>query len=148
MQKRFTLEEIIRAVQGKLISGGKAHFSIPPEKICTDTRKLKEGELFIALVGVSPPSPSFPIIKVEDTLHALQDLAKFHRQRLSSSIVVGITGSNGKTTVKEMSFEILSRRYHVLKSEGNFNNQIGVPLSLLKLCPYHQIVVLEMGMNS
>jgi len=172
MQERFTLEEIIRTVQGKLMSGGKAHLSIPPEKICTDTRKLKEGELFIALVGehfdghsfvkeawkkgacgaivakpVTPPSPSFPIIKVENTLYALQELAKFHRRRLPSSIIVGITGSNGKTTVKEMSFEILSRKYYVLKSEGNFNNQIGVPLSLLKLCPHHQIAVLEMGMN-
>jgi len=155
------------------MSGWKTCISVFPENICTDSRQLKKGELFIALPGehfdghdfvskawekgacgaivakaINPPCPTFPIVRVMDTLRALQELARFHRQRLSSSIVVGITGSNGKTTVKEMTFEILSRKYSVLKSGGNLNNQIGVPLTLLNLLPDHRVAVLEMGMNS
>ena len=93
------------------------------------------------------PSSDFFFIQVKDTLFALQELARYHREKFSLPLI-GITGSNGKTTVKEMAWQILSSEYPTLKSEGNFNNQIGVPLSLLKLRSYHKWGVLEMGMNS
>jgi len=172
LQENITLEEIIRVTRGKLVNGGKNTFLISPRKISTDTRRLKKGELFIALVGnrfdghnfvreawkkgacgaiistpVAAPSPEFFLLQVNDTLLALQEIAKFHRERLSLTLI-GITGSNGKTTVKEMAFKIISLQYPTLKSEGNFNNQIGVPLSLLKLSSHHRVGILEMGMNS
>jgi UDP-N-acetylmuramoyl-tripeptide--D-alanyl-D-alanine ligase len=87
------------------------------------------------------------LIRVKDTVRALQNLAHF--MRLKSDIpVVAITGSNGKTTTKEMTYSILSRRYKVLRNEGNLNNHIGLPLSLSGISPYHEMAVLEMGMNS
>ncbi len=87
------------------------------------------------------------LIRVEDTLRALGDLARFWRNRLPVT-VIGITGSNGKTTTKEMTARILSGPFKVLQTEGNFNNLIGLPLMLLRLSPEHEIAVLEMGMNA
>ncbi|MEA1963575.1 MAG: UDP-N-acetylmuramoyl-tripeptide--D-alanyl-D-alanine ligase [Candidatus Aerophobetes bacterium] len=173
MRENFSVSEILKITGGKL-RGKREYLSffISPSSISTDTRHLKKGELFIALSGEhfdghnfirecwkkgacgaivskSPPlpSPQFFFIQVKDTLRALQNLAKYNRERLSLK-TIGVTGSNGKTTVKEMLSSILSSRYSVLKSEGNFNNQIGVPLSLLKLSPFEEIGILEMGMNS
>jgi UDP-N-acetylmuramoyl-tripeptide--D-alanyl-D-alanine ligase len=85
-------------------------------------------------------------VLVRDVLQALGDLALSWRCRHSIP-VVAITGSNGKTTTKEMAASILSKRFNVLKTEGNWNNLIGVPLSLLKLEPVHEVAILEMGMN-
>jgi len=85
-------------------------------------------------------------ILVDDPLQALQRLARWHRQRFTLPLV-GITGSNGKTTVKEMTASILNKRGPVLKTEGNFNNHIGLPLTLLKLTDTHQSAVIEMGIN-
>jgi UDP-N-acetylmuramoyl-tripeptide--D-alanyl-D-alanine ligase len=85
-------------------------------------------------------------ILVEDPLTALQSMAIWHRDRFQVPLV-GVTGSNGKTTTKEMAASILSRRGPVLKNEGNFNNHIGLPLSLLRLRPEHQAAVLEMGIS-
>jgi len=171
-QEKLTLEEIIRVTRGRLVNGKKSIFLIPAQKISTDTRRLNNGDLFIALKGknfdghnfvkeawkrgacgaivsksVPIPSSAFLLIQVKNTLLALQEIAKFHRERLSLTLI-GVTGSNGKTTVKEMAFKILSQKYPTLRSEGNFNNQIGVPLSLLKFSPYHKVGILEMGMNS
>ena len=87
-----------------------------------------------------------PLLAVEDTLLALQTLATAVR-RLWNKPVVGVTGSVGKTTTKEAIAHVLSSRYRVLKSEGNFNNHFGLPLMLLKLEPEHQIAVIEMGMS-
>jgi UDP-N-acetylmuramoyl-tripeptide--D-alanyl-D-alanine ligase len=87
------------------------------------------------------------IICVEDTLKALQDLAHFLRARLNIP-VIAITGSNGKTTTKEMTYAILSRRFKVIKNEGNLNNHIGLPLSLTRLSPNDEVIVLELGMNA
>lgn len=84
-------------------------------------------------------------IKVADTLWALQDLAGYWRARFQTR-VVGITGSVGKTTTKELTYSVLRRRYRTLKSEGNYNNEIGLPLTLLALEREHERVVLEMGM--
>ena len=138
--------------------------------ICTDTRSLKKGEVFIALRGekfngnqfaekaillgansvivddqkIASLSPK--VIVVKDTLKTLQELATFHRTRLQTSIIA-ITGSNGKTTTKELIREVLSQKYSVLATDGNLNNHIGVPLTLLKLKEHHQLAIIEMGAN-
>jgi len=172
-QAGLSIKEILEVTEGKLIS--KKGFSpsfIPSRKISTDSRKLKKGDFFIALQGrrfnghrfieevnkkgacgaiisqpAPLPSPHFFFIEVEDTLFALQEIALYYRKKFSLSCV-GITGSNGKTTVKEMVWQIVSSKHSTLKSEGNFNNQIGVPLTLFKLSPCHKWAILEMGMNS
>ncbi len=145
--------------------------------ISIDSRKIKEGELFIAIKGDRFDGHDFVpaaikngawgalvdrsalevkynslgglknILPVEDTLFALQELSHEHRKRYSIP-VVGITGSNGKTTTKEMLAGILHRMGPVLKNEGNLNNHIGVPLTLLKLAPHHRAAVVEMGMSA
>lgn len=88
-----------------------------------------------------------PIILSEDPLKALGDLANFHRRRCPIKLVA-VSGSNGKTTVKEMTAHILSRRYRTLKSPGNLNNLIGVPLTLLGLSPHDEMAVVEMGISA
>jgi len=93
------------------------------------------------------PALDFFVVQVEDTLQALQDLAHFHRRKYRHIPLIGVTGSNGKTTVKEMIASILSQRYVTLKSQGNLNNLIGLPLSLLTLTDSHGTGVLEMGMS-
>ncbi len=88
---------------------------------------------------------------VDDTLSALQQLAEYHRQQFAfwqrPVAVIGITGTNGKTTTKELMREVLAQQYNVLATEGNLNNQIGVPLTLLKVRPVHEIAIIEMGAN-
>jgi UDP-N-acetylmuramoyl-tripeptide--D-alanyl-D-alanine ligase len=141
-------------------------------EICTDSRALKAGQCFLALKGARFDGHSFlqkvvqkgasglivedrpglhlpgtvPVIAVPDTLAALGDLAADWRRRFDVPLVA-VTGSTGKSTTKEMIAHILSSRYRVLKNEGNLNNLIGLPLSLLRLRPSHQAAVLEMGMN-
>ena len=165
----FTINDIIKATGGKLISGpAKAKIS----GVSIDSRAVKKGQLFIAVKGdifdghdfvsdvtakgirvavVHKPvdnvnNSNVSIIQVRDTVRALGDLARFHRLRFRAP-VIAITGSAGKTTTKEMTASVLSRTYKVLKNEGTQNNHIGVPLTLLKLKPAHQIVVLECGTN-
>ncbi len=94
--------------------------------------------------GIDNPEGFF--IRVDDTLQALGELAGFWRRRLPAT-VVAVTGSNGKTTTKEMTARILSGPFKVLPTEGNFNNLIGLPLMLLRLSPEHEVAVLEMGMS-
>ena len=97
--------------------------------------------------GVSDPR----YFLVPDVLKALQDLAAYHRQQFrqwhSPVTVIGITGTNGKTTTKELLNAVLSQKYNVLATAGNLNNQIGVPLTLLKVTQQHQIAIIEMGAN-
>lgn len=135
----------------------------------TDTRKLKKDDLFFALKGDNfngnhfaaaaidagaayavIDDPAFAIagktILVEDVLTSLQQLAKFHRSRFDIP-VIAITGSNGKTTTKELVHAVLSRRWHTYTTEGNLNNHIGIPLTLLKIRPDAEIAVVEMGAN-
>ncbi len=85
-------------------------------------------------------------VLVEDTLQALKDIAEYYRSKLNVK-VVGITGSSGKTSTKELIAEVLSGKYSVLKTEGNFNNEIGVPLTLLRIRSTHQAAVVEMGIS-
>ena len=86
-------------------------------------------------------------VLVDDVLQALQALARRHRREWGRT-VIGITGTNGKTTTKELTAACLSRRFKVLATEGNLNNSIGVPLTLLKLDDSHEIAVVEMGSQS
>jgi UDP-N-acetylmuramoyl-tripeptide--D-alanyl-D-alanine ligase len=90
--------------------------------------------------------PGRAVIAVPDSLRALGDLAAYHRRRMPAR-VVGITGSNGKTTTKEMAAAIAAERWRVLRSEGNLNNLVGLPLTLLGLEAGHEVAVVEMGMN-
>ncbi len=166
----FDLKETAKAVKGRLV-GGRAKKA---KGVSIDTRTITRRNLYIAIKGenfdghdfvgdacskgavaaiVSRPelSKEFPnktFIVVDDTLDALQNLAAWRRRQMKKLLVVGITGSNGKTTVKEMTASILSCKYKTLKTEGNLNNHIGVPLTLLKLKPSHEAAVIEMGMNA
>ena len=133
--------------------------------VCTDTRAIKPGQLFIALKGenfdgnafvekaleagaaaaiASAPFADERVITVPDTLEALQQLAAYHRQQFSIP-VIGLTGTNGKTTTKELIKAVLSAKYKVTATEGNLNNDIGVPLSVLKINADTQIAIIEMG---
>jgi UDP-N-acetylmuramoyl-tripeptide--D-alanyl-D-alanine ligase len=170
----FTVEEVLRATGGRLIQGRGE--GILFRGVSTDSRTLLEEELFIALRGTRfnghdfalealkkrasgviveeervkeiqwNGDPSKVVIAVKDTLQALGDLAR-ERRRKYRTPVVGITGSNGKTTTKEMMAACLKTTFPVLKTEGNLNNLIGLPLTLLKLTEKERVVVLEMGMN-
>ncbi len=169
----LTVEEIIKATGGKLLYNFQGEPKSPSEfkGVSIDSRTIPEGEIFFALRGerfdghdflndalskgngavINSNPQTLPrgkiIIYVEDTLKALQDVA--HYLRVSHNVpVIAVTGSNGKTTTKEMIYTILSRRFNVLKNEGNLNNHIGVPLSLTKLAPEHEVIVLEFGMNA
>ncbi len=163
----LTVEEIIETTGGKLLMKNSKTFC----GISIDSRTISDGEVFFALKGErfnghdflkdalskgsgavvdSKPEPlprGKVIIYVKDTLKSLQDLA--HSVRMRRNIpVVAVTGSNGKTTTKEMIYAILSKKFKTLKNEGNLNNHIGLPMSLLKLEPDDEIIVLEMGMNA
>ena len=165
------VKEIIKITKGELLSGSP-EADIDPSRISTDSRTISRGGFFIALDGPNfdgndfvkdafgkgaggvlvkrliarPIDPTKIIIKVRDTTKALQDIAASHRKDYNIP-VIAVTGSNGKTTAKEMVWRILSARYKVLKNEGTKNNHIGVPQTLLKLNRRHDICVLELGMN-
>ncbi len=165
----FTIKEIASAVNGKILSGNNL---TEIYGVCTDTRKIRPDDLFVALKGDNFDGNSFleeadsrgakglitnvdyssfkefksAVIHVKDCLKALGDLAKFYRLRFKIPVVC-VTGSNGKTTTKEMLFSILSQKNKVLKTEGNLNNLIGLPMELLNLTKEHEKAVFEIGMN-
>lgn len=137
--------------------------------ICTDTRKIEQNCLFFALKGENFNANQFvkdainsgasyaiiddltyqmndQFILVDDVLKTLQELATYHRDTLTIPIIA-IVGSNGKTTTKELLTSVLSTKFNVLATPGNFNNHIGLPLTLLKINANHQIAVIEMGAN-
>lgn len=140
-------------------------------QVTTDSRQVPPGAVFFALKGerfdgndfalevaeqgiaslVVCDRPSLPdhprLMKVDDSLKALQDLARYHRQQMKGLTVIAITGTNGKTTTKELVATVLSRKYKVTYTQGNFNNHIGVPLTLLSITPDTEIAVVEMGAN-
>lgn len=138
--------------------------------ITTDSRSCPQGSIFIALKGDTFDGNKFAaqtlaagcayavvdaaeyatdprILLVEDGLKCLQDLARYHRQQLKKIPVIGITGTNGKTTTKELTANVLMKKYKVLYTQGNLNNHIGVPMTLLKLTPEHDMAIIEMGAN-
>lgn len=137
--------------------------------VTTDTRDCPEGSIFFALKGASFNGNEFAhkalemgcayavvdeihgeldsrVILVDDVLTTLQQLACYHREQLGT-MIVGVTGTNGKTTTKELIATVLAERFNVLYTLGNFNNHIGVPKTLLRLTPEHEIAVIEMGAN-
>jgi len=137
--------------------------------ISIDSRKINTNALFFALKGENFNGNQFAAdalakgaryavvddkqyavepgsILVEDTLQTLQELARWHRRQLNAR-VIAITGSNGKTTTKEIIYRVLSQKYACLATSKNYNNHIGVPLTLLQLTPHHQFAVVEMGAN-
>ena len=107
---------------------------------------IKSGALFAVVDEEEFADEDQDIYYVEDTLNALQKLAQFHREKLNIPIIA-LTGSNGKTTTKELITAVLSKRYNVASTVGNLNNHIGVPLTLLSIHPNHEIAVVEMGAN-
>ena len=137
--------------------------------IQTDTRKIESGDLFFALKGANFDGNQFAkeainkgaayaiiddaafsiaekTILVEDSLHALQLLAKHHRQQFTIPFIA-ITGSNGQTTTKELTHAVLATSFKTYTTEGNLNNHIGVPLTILKIKPDAEFAVVEMGAN-
>ena len=162
-----TAREICAAVGGTLLQDSGA----PVTGVTTDSRAVQPGQLFIPLVGerfdghayiskaleggaagcltAAAPETLLPgklYIQVADTRLALKALASWYRNKFDLP-VVQVTGSAGKTTTKEMIASVLSQRYDTLRTEGNFNNDIGAPLTLLRLMPEHQAAVIETGMN-
>ncbi len=107
---------------------------------------IKSGALFAVVDEPEFADEDQDIYYVEDTLNALQKLAQFHREKLNIPIIA-LTGSNGKTTTKELITAVLGKRYNVASTVGNLNNHIGVPLTLLSIHPNHEIAVVEMGAN-
>jgi UDP-N-acetylmuramoyl-tripeptide--D-alanyl-D-alanine ligase len=169
--EKMSLQEVIRATSGTLLKGSAALY-LPD--LCTDTRLIKKGNTFLALKGPNfdannflaaavkkgavglicekQPAPALLrrlrfVVIVKNGLLALQQIAGAYRQKFPIP-VVAITGSNGKTTTKEMVGKILSRRYRTLVTAGNLNNQIGLPLTLLRLRKNHQAAVLELGTSA
>lgn len=164
----ITAAEAVSATRGRLVWGDPGQvFS----GVSIDSRTVGAGELFVALRGErfdghdflrqaaergaagavvqkDPEDPSSfkAVIRVGDGRTALQEIARYHRLRFSIP-VIAVTGSNGKTTTKEMAAGILGRRFEVLKNEGNFNNDIGLPLTLLRLSSGHRAAVVELGIN-
>lgn len=139
------------------------------QKITTDTRKLENGAIFFALKGENFDANAFAldavksgcayaiadradvadgekILLVNNVLEALQNLAKYHRSQLKYPII-GITGSNAKTTHKELILAVLSQKFNAFATKGNLNNHIGVPLTILSLTHQHEIAIIEMGAN-
>ena len=165
----FSADEITAAVEGRLVRGdGSAHAA----GVSTDTRTLEAGELFIALKGPNFDGAQFLaravekgaagvvvakganvpgegagfVVEVADTLRALGDLARAHRSRFEIP-VAGVTGSNGKTTTKEMIAALLSAGGETCKSQGNLNNLVGLPHQVFRLGDEHANAVFEMGMS-
>ena len=165
---KLTLKEIAQAVGA--VNDSTQWEDLTIENVQFDTRKSTKGSLFVPLKGAndghdfihsaiengatasfwSAPldqAPAhFPVIQVEDSLLALQQLAKYYLEKIGPK-VVGITGSNGKTTTKDMTEAVLSAKYNVHKTQGNFNNHIGLPITILEMPSDTEVVILEMGMN-
>jgi len=148
----FTIHEILKATKGKEVIGNEKSGI---RNISTDTRIIRPGDLFIPLEGPNFDGKKFmpeairkgaAVLDVKDGLKALQDLAAYHRSKFKLP-VIGVTGSVGKTTTKDMVASILSREKKTLKNEENINNEIGVPLTLLKLTSKHEAAVIEMAMQ-
>lgn len=170
--KELSIEQVIRAVNGSLIYGDSSIdlSSTLISSVSTNSKAQEKGALFVPIVGERVDAHDFIedaynngaiacftsreniyhkgiiCIKVEDTLKALQDLAGYYRSQFSIPLI-GITGSVGKTTTKEMVSSALSTRYKVLKTEGNMNSQVGLPLMMFRIEEDHEIAVIEMGIS-
>ncbi len=165
------VKELAKMTGGSLLSGNPG-LCIDPGRISTDSRNIKRGGFFIAVSGPNFNGNDFVedafskgavgaiaerykasaiprgkvLIKVDDALEAFHSIAYYYRRQFDIPVIC-VTGSNGKTTVKEMIWHVLSKKYRVLKNEGTKNNHIGVPQTILKLDRKHEICVLELGAN-
>lgn len=170
----YKVTELIKATSGRLIQGDQDRLI---NRVSIDSRNLAPGDLFFAIIGSRFDGHNFIgealnkgavgavicknignlsqkeelnkdkiIIQVKDTLSALQDWSKHHKNKFKTFNIC-ITGSNGKTTTKEIIAHILSQKFPLLKTSTNYNNEIGIPLTLLQLNELHQILVVEMGMR-
>lgn len=167
----LNLQEIVKATKGALLKEADVK---EIKAVSTDTRKIEEGTMFIALKGenfngnnyvldafnkgakiaivdevkcdLNELKEDVALIKVQNTGRALMNLAKFYREKLGLK-VVGITGSAGKTSTKDLVAAVLSDKYKVFKTKGNFNNEIGLPLMILELDSTYDVAILEMGMR-
>ena len=167
----LSFQEIVKATGGEIIKNPKNYVG---KKLFTDTRKIEKDSIFLALKGktfngneyakaaiekgaslvivdevlldTTELDENVGVIKVEDGLKALGDIARFYRDKLGIK-VVGVTGSVGKTSTKDIVTALLSGKYNVFKTKENFNNHIGVPLMVLELDSSYDIAVIEMGMN-
>ncbi|KAB3538593.1 UDP-N-acetylmuramoyl-tripeptide--D-alanyl-D-alanine ligase [Alkaliphilus pronyensis] len=168
----LTYEEICKACNGSIISYGKTETA---KGVSTDTRAIEKDMLFVPLVGErfdghtfikeaqkrgasgalveggkaidTKEYEDFYLIQVKDTPTALSNLSKYFRDKFKIPFI-GVTGSTGKTSTKDMIASVLSSKFSVLKTIGNFNNHIGLPLTLFNLEEHHQFAVLEMGMSA
>ena len=166
----MTIREILDAVGGRLL-GEFGDVNRTVSRVETDSRTIHAGSLFVPLMGERFDGhayinsaleggaagcftqreresylPGKFYIKVDSTQRALRDLARYYKKKFPIP-VVALTGSVGKTTTKDMVAAVLGEKYRVLKTEGNLNNEIGVPMTLLRLGSEHEIAVLELGMN-
>ena len=167
--KNMTLMVIAESCNGMLHQAG-ADLKKCAAGVVLDSRKVEKDFIFIATKGERvdghdfipqvmekgalavvcekvPEDERIPYILVEDSFQALKDIAEYYRQQLSVK-VVGITGSVGKTSTKEFIAGVLSEKYKVLKTEGNFNNEVGLPLTVLRIKEEHEVAVLEMGISN
>lgn len=173
----LSAEELLASVKGSLIGKKDVSFS----SVATDSRNVKEGSLFVPLVGEKQDGHKYiltaidkgaslvlaaekswnklsssdrkiiedraSVLIVENTLYALQAAAACYVRKFPDLIKIGITGSNGKTTTKEIAVSVLSRQYNVIATEGNFNSETGLPLSVFNIRKEHELGIFEMGMN-
>ncbi|MBI4343506.1 MAG: UDP-N-acetylmuramoyl-tripeptide--D-alanyl-D-alanine ligase [Candidatus Omnitrophica bacterium] len=166
----WTVQQLLEATEGVLYRGGPCG---DVAGISIDSRRLQPGEAYVAIQGkrldghefiqeaayrgascviasrepqLTNGASTVPVIMVDDTTEALGDLARYHRRRLRVP-VVAVTGSCGKTTTKDLIAHLLGEPETILKTHGSQNNHIGVPLTMLRLAPQHQMAVLELGSN-
>lgn len=171
MSGKWKLEELIQATGGKIVSQGPNEF----DGVSTDSRADSTGKIFVPLVGDNfdahgfvkqaiergarcivthkpieqldiASNSSLTIVQVNDTLKALQGMGREWRHKLHPK-VIGITGTNGKTSTREFTQAIVSAKYPTYAARGSLNNHFGVPMSLLEIEPSHRVAIIEMGMN-
>lgn len=166
--KKFTLAEIAASCGGKYV-GEEALKNTAITSVERDSRAVKDGSLFLAIKGErvdghdfiekcydsgavcaicekAPENPKKPYILVDSTLNAVKDIAKAYREKFDIP-VVGVSGSVGKTSTKEMLYVVLSQRFKTHKTQGNLNNELGVPLTILSMPEEAQAAVIEMGIS-
>lgn len=171
--QNLSLEKIINFSGAELLQGYSEYLI---KEIVIDSREVKSDYLFIAIIGENQDGHLYledavkngaravivdreiesdflkksgvAVLKVEDTTRALQDIAHNYRKSFADLKVIAVTGSAGKTTTKDLIYSVLSQKYSCLKTAGNYNNHIGLPLTLLKLTAENEFAVLEMGMSA
>ncbi len=165
--EKMTVNDIVKVTGGSLLVGA---LDVPVGSLCTDSRDIKEGELFVPIIGERVDGHKFipdvmktaaatltsedidltgidkPVIKVDDSIKAMQDIARMLRSRMSP-VVVGVTGSVGKTTTREMIAAALSTGKKVYQTERNYNSQVGLPITISRIGSDCEAAVLEMGMS-